>query len=198
VKNRIARTGVFLAAGALGIARGAIGFRHPAYWAPVTTGDWIAVSSFSAFLLSLAAAFVLLARTQRRPGRWVFGCAASGAAIAGIANALEDGIGVRALGYPFAAGVTLMMAALLLGGLWLITCQPRQPWVGVLCCGDVFALPLGFDTTGPLHVRGVKPVRPSRAAAVSTAPASESATSAIRSACMCDVSAMLRRSAEPD
>lgn len=138
----------FAVAGALAVVRGGIGYAHPAYWEPTTSLDWAAVITFSALLAALAAAMLVVANDQRGIMRWPFVLGAVGAALASVANALEDGIGLSRFGYPFAAGTALMVVSLLAGGVVLLIFRAGSRRLGLLFLVDVAALAIAFDDTG--------------------------------------------------
>lgn len=80
-------------------------FANPDYWDPVSALDWTAVWAFSAALLLLAPSVLLLGRLA--PSSKVMITAAVvavGALIAGLANGIEDGLGVEGLGVAYVAG----------------------------------------------------------------------------------------------
>jgi hypothetical protein len=148
MRFRRARLVTFAAAGALGVLRGAIGYRHPAYWAPATTLDWTAVVTFTAFLLAAACALVVLAHEHRGVTRLSFALAAFGSALAGVANALEDGGGVARAGYAFAAGILVLVAGLLAAGILGLRPSGRPRWLGPLLFANIAVLAVSFDTLG--------------------------------------------------
>jgi hypothetical protein len=148
MRPRRARVGVFASAGALGVLRGAIGYRHPAYWAPTTILDWTAVLTFTAFLLAVACALLVLVAEHRGATRLCFALAAFGSALAGVANALEDGAGVPVGGYAFAAGILFMAAGLLVAGILGARPSSRPRWFGPLLLANVAVLAVWFDTAG--------------------------------------------------
>lgn len=82
-----------------------IAFADPDYWDPVTALDWSAVWLYSAALLLFAPSVLLLGRlASSRPVTTVAMVASIGALVAGLANALEDGFGVKALGTFYVVG----------------------------------------------------------------------------------------------
>jgi hypothetical protein len=139
---------VSAAAGVLGVARGVIGYANPNYWSPVSALDWTAISLFSALMLAAAATLSLLARRLRGAARWSVGGAAVGAALVGVGNAVEDGLGFAPFGYVFGAGMALMATSLLLAGLLLALRRAGSTQLGLLLTGVVPALALAFDDTG--------------------------------------------------
>jgi hypothetical protein len=138
----------FLVAGTLGVVRGLIGYSNPTYWAPTTVLDWTSVITYTCFLTAAAVSLVLLAVEQRPLSRWPITAAAAGAATAGAANAIEDGFGLHPFGYPFAVGVAVMAAGLLLGGVALTVSRSGPRHVGLLLVANVAALALAFDDLG--------------------------------------------------
>jgi hypothetical protein len=145
---RRARVGTFASAGALGVLRGAIGYRHPSYWAPTTALDWTAVVTFTAFLLAAACTLLILAHEHRGATRLSFALAAFGSVFAGVGNALEDGAGVSESGYAFAAGILVMVAGLLAAGILGTRPSGRPRWLGPLLLADIALLAVSFDTLG--------------------------------------------------
>jgi hypothetical protein len=147
-RNATNRLIAFSIAGTLGVARGLIGYFNPTYWAPTTLLDWTAVTTYTCFLTAAAVSLILLAREQRALSRWPITAAAAGAAAAGAANAIEDGFGMSTFGYPFAAGVGVMAAGLLLGGAALALSRSGPCHLGPLLLANVAALALAFDDLG--------------------------------------------------
>ena len=79
---------------------------HPDYWSPVTTTDYVAVYAYTtAWLLTAGSLLILreVAPPDRLLSRTIL-VVAAGCAIAGIANALEDGLGMRGLGIIYVLG----------------------------------------------------------------------------------------------
>jgi hypothetical protein len=147
-RNVTIRLIAFSVAGTLGVVRGLIGYSNPTYWAPITLLDWTSVITYTCFLAAASVSLVLLAVEQRPLSRWPITAAAAGAAAAGAANALEDGFAVSQFGYPFAAGVAVMAAGLLLGGAALTVSRSGPRHLGLLLVANVAALALAFDDLG--------------------------------------------------
>lgn len=147
-RHRSLRAGAFASAGALGVIRGGIGYLQPTYWAPTTTFDWIAVVTFTAFLLAAACALLVLAYEHRGATRLSFALAAFGSALAGVGNALEDGAGVAGCGYAFAAGILCMVAGLLVAGILCVRPSSAPRWLGPLLLVNIAVLAVSFDTLG--------------------------------------------------
>ena len=102
--------GAWIAAGSMWALRSAMVFAHPTYTDPVTPFDWFAVWGFSlAFLLSALAIAASPALTPTRTSRLTALVVAGAAAIAGIANALEDGYGVEAMFAVFAVSALIAL-----------------------------------------------------------------------------------------
>lgn len=105
---------VWLGTGLAWAGRSLLEFAHPEYWNPVTTLDWLAVWSFSACLLLLAPSLVWLgAVTESRPVITVAVVVAIAAVAAGVANAVEDGLGIKALGTVYVLGAMTVAFGLL-------------------------------------------------------------------------------------
>ncbi len=88
---------------------------HPDYWDPITTTDFAAVYAYTAAWL-LTAVSLLILREVGPPDRLLLRTilvVAAGCATAGIANALEDGLGIRDLG-------TLYVLGAIVGGFGLL------------------------------------------------------------------------------
>jgi hypothetical protein len=96
---------LWLLAGGARAAASSILLANPSYWDPATTLDWAAVWLFTAALLLLGPSVLALARLT--PSRSTMAAAvviAIGAIAAGVANALEDGLGVKAMGTLYVIG----------------------------------------------------------------------------------------------
>jgi hypothetical protein len=102
--NAVARA-VWLVTGLAWAGESLLQFAHPQYWDPLTTLDWLAVWSFSASWLLLAATTILLGRLTGTPQVLaVATVVAIGAVAAGVANAFEDGLGIKSLGTIYVLG----------------------------------------------------------------------------------------------
>lgn len=97
---RMSRAALFALVGIAWCVRSLQSFADPAYTDPETVSDWFAVLSFSAALFAVAAALPLLAHyTGGGPAVVrVSLIPAAGAALAGLANVLEDAL---QLGFAF-------------------------------------------------------------------------------------------------
>lgn len=89
---------------------------NPDYWDPITASDYFAVYAYTAAFLLLASALLVLrevaeAGAALRPTILVV---AIGSATAGIANALEDGLGVRGFGSIYVLGYMVAGLGLLI------------------------------------------------------------------------------------
>lgn len=118
----IARIAIVVLAGLTWAARSLQSFADPAYTDPVSLFDWFSVVSFSgAFLLT--AAGLLILRENVRPAMNVsvaIAIVVVACVVAGVANLLEDGLGLRGLGTLFAIGsltawIGLFVIAAMLG-----------------------------------------------------------------------------------
>ena len=113
---------VWIVAAAAWAVSGLVSLTEPAYWSASTVLDWAAVWAYSSALLLLAPAVLLLARLT--PSRSVASAGAAvavGVLVAGSANALEDGFGMKAMGMAYVGG--LVVAWLSIG--WLAYAQHR-------------------------------------------------------------------------
>lgn len=96
---------VWLVTGAIFAIRSLIEFAHPDYWDPVTPLDWSAVWLTSAGWILFAPSVLLLGRlASSRRVMIVATVVATGALVTGLANAIEDGFGVSALGTFYVLG----------------------------------------------------------------------------------------------
>lgn len=95
---------------------------HPDYWNPVTAADHFAVYAYSAAWLLTATSIVILREVAQPSAKIsnVFLIVAGACAVTGVANGVEDGLGLRGFGMVYAIGVltavfgTLGLAAALL------------------------------------------------------------------------------------
>jgi len=105
---------VWLVTGAAWATRSLLEFAHPDYWDPVTALDWSAVWLYSAAWLLMAPSVPLLGRlASSRRVMTVAAVIAIGALLAGGANAIEDGFGVKSLGTLYVVGFMTACLALL-------------------------------------------------------------------------------------
>jgi hypothetical protein len=119
---------VALRAGATWAARVWIVTLDPIYWAPSSTLDYAAVALYSAGLITLALCIWRL-RVVHTPAVSRGGAAAAlGLGTAGIANLVEDGLGLKPFGVVYAAGVLIGTLALLPLGIGLARAG-RPPWL---------------------------------------------------------------------
>jgi len=79
---------------------------RPDYWDPVTASDFFAVYAYSAAWLLTVAGLLILRQVAPRTGSLPAAIlvVACGCALAGIANAFEDGFGFEALGLVYVVG----------------------------------------------------------------------------------------------
>ncbi len=81
---------------------------HPDYWDPVTAADFFAVYAYSAAWLLTAAALLTLREVARqalaRSSSAILVVAAA-CAVAGVANGVEDGLGLKGFGLLYVIGV---------------------------------------------------------------------------------------------
>jgi hypothetical protein len=147
----------WLVTGVVWAVRSILELAHPDYWNPVTTLDWLAVWLFSLCWLHLAPAAVLLGRASgARSATTVAAVIATGALAAGLANAIEDGMGIAAGGSVYVVGSLTAWFGLLALVLALGTAGRRRlAWVaGVIFVGFPF-----FNVGGGLVVGGAPGTR---------------------------------------
>ena len=79
----------------------------PDYWEPVTSADHFAVYSYSAaFLLTAASLLILRAAARPAPGLAQVTMVVAGACvITGVANGIEDGLGLTGFGLVYVIGI---------------------------------------------------------------------------------------------
>lgn len=122
---------VWLLTGGVWATHALVGFTDPEYWNPVTALDFAAVWLYSAGFLTLALTAILLGRLV--PTRQVQRAAivmAIAALVTGVANGIEDGLGVKTAGSVYVIGAL----ALLVGTLALVVAlaragPPRLAWM---------------------------------------------------------------------
>ena len=152
---------VWLLTGAAWAARSLVGFADPAYWNPTTTLDWIAVWLFSACWLTLAPAAILLGRlVPARPVRVVATIVAVAALLAGVANGIEDGFGVKSWGTFYVLGsMTALLGLVALAVTFRQAGMSRLAWLagGLVVSFLLFNVGGGFLTLVALGGLAVKP-----------------------------------------
>jgi hypothetical protein len=177
-----------LVAGGLSLANAAIGLADTDSDDPQSAGDYAAIVVFSAALVGAAIASGSLRRLgaarSRRAAGLGLATAATGGALAGIGNLLEDGFGVSAFGLLFALGGLILIIGLLAAGVAL-TIAPGWRLVGValllVAVGIAVGEEPGFALAGlswtasavvlagrDRGVRSTPPARPAPPAAVAT------------------------------
>jgi hypothetical protein len=121
----------------------------PSYSAPQTALDYVSIGLFSGGLLMTGASLwaVALATCVGGTTRVIGGFAAFGAALAGVADVFEDGVGVSWFAYPFFAGILILGAASVGFAIALAKTRPgfRLAAVAALLAVTPFAL----GDTGP-------------------------------------------------
>lgn len=126
---------VFALVGVLWGMRSLQAFTDPNFTDPESASDWWAVVSFSLCLALLPVGLAFLVRLSQRRGRAsrvLVMIAALGGLTAGIANLIEDGMGVDAAGSVYFVSVSLMMLTMIaLAGVLLVD-RPRWPGLVVL------------------------------------------------------------------
>jgi hypothetical protein len=125
----------FFVAAALSLAYAAIGFADTNSDDPQSVSDYAAVILFSAALIGVAAALAFLRQLRAAPSRSSasigLAAAAAGAALAGVGNFIEDGLGVSAFGLLFVLGGLALIVGVLAAATMAITTAPPWRWVGV-------------------------------------------------------------------
>ena len=97
--------------GALWIAVAAANLTQPQHWVPVAALDYAAMALFSAGMIGLSLSVALLPTSgaARTAARIVSGAAATN----GIANLLEDGVGLKEFGGLWVASILVLYLALI-------------------------------------------------------------------------------------
>ncbi len=96
---------VWLTTGLMWATRSLLEFAHPDYMDPSAALDWVAVWLYSAAWLMLAASVLLVARlVATREVTVAATIVATGAIAAGVANGLEDGLGMSSFGVLYVVG----------------------------------------------------------------------------------------------
>lgn len=114
---------VWLLTGGVWATHALVGFAEPEYWNPVTTLDFAAVWLYSAGFLTLALTATLLGRlVPTRSVRRAAIVMAIAALVTGVANGIEDGLGVKTAGTVYVIGAL----ALLVGTLVLVVALARD------------------------------------------------------------------------
>jgi MFS family permease len=125
----------FLAAAALSLANAAIGLADTNSDDPQSVSDYAAVLVFSAALIGAAIALAFLRQLRAAPFRSAasigLAVAATGAALAGVGNFVEDGLGVSAFGFLFALGGLALIIGLFAAATMALTTAPPWRWVGI-------------------------------------------------------------------
>lgn len=124
---RVLRVSLFLATGLVWCAISLRAVLDPTYQVPPVPGDWFSVLSFSAAIFALAIALPVLAQTLG-DGRVVSASlvGAAGAAAAGVANIVEDGLRIEWAFFVFIGGALVLEIGLLaMAALILIRVRGR-------------------------------------------------------------------------
>jgi hypothetical protein len=142
--NRRVPAALFVISGVLYLTRGLIELGSPAYFNPSTVFDYTAVVTTTLWMIALAAATVSLAITHMVKGaaRVVAWVPSVGLAIGGVANLLEDGFGMSALGFVFGIGNLLSLVGLLALGLVTLLDGRNERGIGVVLLLLAVAIPL--------------------------------------------------------
>lgn len=162
---------VAMGTGAVWAARIWIMTMDPTYWSPASTLDYAAVALYSAGLITLAMCMWRL-RVVHTPAVSRGGAAAAlGLGTAGIANLVEDGLGLKPFGAVYVAGVLIGTFALIPLGIGLARAR-RPPWLAAAALltfpGLIFlsqwygnvVLAGTWITAGVLHLAGAFPLDP--------------------------------------
>jgi hypothetical protein len=145
-----------LAAGALSLGGVALEALAESSDDPQSVADYAAVLAVSAALIGAAAALAFLrrygARRSRRAGNLGLAVAGGGAALAGVGNAVELGLGVSAFGLLFALGTVALLLGLLIAGVSVLMAPPPWRWAGpalvLLAVGIAVGEEAGFVLVG--------------------------------------------------
>jgi len=145
-----------VAAAGFSLGNAAIGVADPNSDDAESVADYAAELALSAALVGAAAAFVFLRRydagRSRRAGDLGWQVAAGGAALAGIGNFFENGLGVSAFGLLFALGGLVLFVGLLTVGIAVLTAASSWRWMAiflvVLALGIAVGEEPGFGVVG--------------------------------------------------
>jgi len=136
---------VWLATGAAWALSSAILLAGPAYWDPATVLDWVAVLAYTAAWLLFGPAIVLASRlVPSRSARFVALLLAVAAAVTGVANVVEDGLGVAAAGTLYVTAI--LVATMLLVPLAYLFARDRSNALAILAL--VLFVGIGFTSGG--------------------------------------------------
>lgn len=128
--------GLFVAVGLVWAFRSLQAFSDPQFTDPQNFNDWVAVVTLSLATWLLAPA--LLALPQPPHARWPAGTAAVAAVVVGLANLLEDGLGVEAAGIGFGLGNAVLLMGCVVMSLVCLVRSPR--WAAVVPAGTAVGL----------------------------------------------------------
>lgn len=143
---------VWLLAGGAWATRSILEFAEPDYWNAVTALDFAAVWLSSACWLILAPAVILIGRlSPSHPPRTTAVVVAGAAVLAGVANGIEDGLGVSSWGSFYVLGtMTAWLGILALVVIFARAGRSRLGWVA----GGLFTGFLLFNVGGGLLILG--------------------------------------------
>lgn len=140
----LARLGIVVLTGVTWLAYGVQKvLLQPEYVNPVTAADYFTVYAYSASLLLTAASLLMLRDVVRPllPRASTILVVAVACGVAGIANGLEDGLGLRGFGLPYVIGVMVGAGGMLVTALafWASPARPLTfvPAVGGLAMTTV-------------------------------------------------------------
>ncbi len=143
---------IWISTGVSWIATGIAYQFGPSYSVPETVLDRLSIVLFSGSLVLMAAGLWAIVRAAS-PGRWTAalgGLAAASSALAGIANLLEDGFGLRWFANPFFAGMLLLAAASIGFATALATTHPGFRLAALPACLAVAPFAMGDAGPGKL------------------------------------------------
>jgi hypothetical protein len=147
-----ASAALFAVSGVLYLARGLMDLGSPAYSNASTLFDYTAVVTTTLWMVALGAAIASLAITHTVGGvaRIVAWVPAAALVIGGVANLLEDGFGMSALGFLFGVGGGLAVVGLVALGVCTLFDRRNERGIGVvlLLLGLSFTLPPFGRTAG--------------------------------------------------
>jgi MFS family permease len=154
--SRRAGLAAMLAAAAFSLGNAAIGLADPDSDDDQSATDYAAELALSAALIGAAAALLFLRQydvgRSRRVGGLGWSVAVGGAALAGVANFFENGLGVSAFGLLFALGGLALLIGLLTASIAVLTTASPWRWAGlfllVLALGIAVGHEAGFGLVG--------------------------------------------------
>jgi hypothetical protein len=141
---RLPRT-LWLATGVAWAASSLILLARPTYWDPRTILDWAAVIAYTVAWLLLAPSIVLVSRlAEARRAHFLGTAIALAAVVAGVANIIEDGLGVAGASEWYVYGI--LIATVLLVPLAYLFARERALRLTGFCLA--LFLGIGFAAAG--------------------------------------------------